>query len=50
VPGEHCGPMPTTPPFINKQDGRLIVVLLYVTDDHLGRSLFQYRQHAQVVN
>ncbi len=42
--------MPTTPPFINKQDGRLIVVLLYMADDHLGRSLFQYRQHAQVVN
>jgi hypothetical protein len=48
--GEHCGPMPTTPPFINKQDGRVIAVLLYMTNDHLGCSLFQYRQHAQVVN
>jgi hypothetical protein len=43
--GEHCGHMPTTPPFINNRDDRLIVVLLYMSDDDLGHSLLLSRQH-----
>jgi hypothetical protein len=38
--------MPTIPPFINNRDDRLIVVLLYMSDDDLGHSLLLSSQRA----
>ena len=46
--GEHCGHRPTTPPFIYDRDYRLIVVLLYMSDNDHGYGLLLSTQYAQL--
>jgi hypothetical protein len=44
--GEHCGHRPSTPPFIDDRDDRLVVLLLDMSDDNLGHDLLLTRQYA----